>query len=87
MRDLVITPFGDDHLVLFPGRPGAVRLPPGHYAQLAQSPGSSPCPDWLASIVQAHWQHDVHGLSLADIATIPVVSQCAPRDVIADTVA
>ena len=53
MRDLIITPFGDDRLVLFPGRPGAVRLPPGHYAQLAQSAGTSLCPDWLADVILA----------------------------------
>ena len=70
MRDLVITPFGDDHLVLFPGHPGALRLPAARYQELLDTRPEDPCPAWLADAVRHHWQHDVHGLPIAAAAVI-----------------
>jgi organic radical activating enzyme len=70
MHDLVITPFLDDRLVLCPGRPGALRLPRGWYQELLDADSQDACPSWLADAVQRYWQRDVHGLPLADVATI-----------------
>lgn len=71
MRELIVTPFLNDYLVLRPGSPGALRLPPGKYQELARAGAAGkPCPLWLVDAVREHWQRDITEVPLADLAII-----------------
>jgi MoaA/NifB/PqqE/SkfB family radical SAM enzyme len=71
MRVLVVAPFLDGYLVLCPGRPGAVRLPQGQYRELLNAAESrESCPRWLADAVQRHWERDIGGRPLAEVAVV-----------------
>jgi hypothetical protein len=71
MRDLIVTPFLDEYLVLCPGRPGALRLPCGQYSELLETAELlGPCPCWLADTTMRYWQRDVRNRPLAEVAIV-----------------
>ena len=71
MHELIITPFLTDYLVLRPGSPGALRLPAGRYRELSRlHAAGAACPAWLAEQVARHWQRDITGRPLGELAII-----------------
>jgi MoaA/NifB/PqqE/SkfB family radical SAM enzyme len=71
MHDLIIAPFLSNYVVLRPGSPGALRLPRQQYDELTQGQAAGQrCPPWLADAVARHWNRDVAGRPMNELAII-----------------
>ncbi|MDO0914047.1 radical SAM protein [Streptomyces sp. DT2A-34] len=71
MHDLIASPFQDDHLVLRPGSPKALKIPRLKFVQLkAAVSGGEPVPVWLADAVRRSWKIDLAGRPAAGTVLI-----------------
>jgi uncharacterized Fe-S cluster-containing radical SAM superfamily protein len=72
MHSLIATPFLDEgFLVLKPGSEQGMRIPPGHYQQLAElSVHNTLTPDWLVTAASDRWGLHLHGRPINDVLTL-----------------
>ncbi|WP_208036743.1 radical SAM protein [Streptomyces cyanogenus] len=64
---LIASPFLDGHLVVRPGSTSALRIPAGHFTELAAaSESQQPAPPWLRAAVLQRWGLEMPGGPLAD---------------------
>jgi MoaA/NifB/PqqE/SkfB family radical SAM enzyme len=70
IHELIVSPFLDNHLVLRPGQPNAIKIPRGSYAQLQSAGPGEFCPKWFADAVLKSWGVDISGQPLRDIAIV-----------------
>ncbi|MCX5250627.1 radical SAM protein [Streptomyces sp. NBC_00201] len=71
MHDLIAAPFQDDHLVLRPGSPKALKIPPVKFAELKAAVSSGDMiPTWLSDAAGRAWRIDVAGRTAAETVLV-----------------
>lgn len=58
-HQLIASPYPDGHVVVSPGREGAIRIDVGKYAELRDATPTVPVPGWLVAAARAQWGLDV----------------------------
>jgi len=58
-HQLIASPYPEGHVVVRPGRDGAVRIGADRYAELRDAPADALVPVWLADPVRAGWGTDL----------------------------
>ncbi|MCJ1677583.1 radical SAM protein [Streptomyces sp. APSN-46.1] len=66
MHDLIAAPYEDEHLLLRPDSPRAVKIPYAKYAELQRAMAAAdPVPGWLADVARRAWGFDLTGRPVA----------------------
>ncbi|MGH3923368.1 MAG: radical SAM protein [Pseudonocardiaceae bacterium] len=62
LHELIASPFLDDYLVLRPGSPRGLKIPPRKHLELEQAATADDvCPAWLVDAVRHSWNLDIAG--------------------------
>ena len=69
-HQLIASPYPEGHVVVRPGRDGAVRIGAARYAELRDAPAGAPVPSWLAGPVRAGWGADLTGRLIRDAVLV-----------------
>jgi MoaA/NifB/PqqE/SkfB family radical SAM enzyme len=67
---LIASPYPEGHVVVHPGRDGAVRIGAARYAQLRDGAREDRVPDWLISAVRAGWGTNLTGTRIRDTVLV-----------------
>lgn len=70
MRELIVSPFLNDYLILRSGSAQGMKIPRHRYLELTGTTDADPCPTWLVDAVRRRWGLDVDGQPVSKVAVI-----------------
>jgi molybdenum cofactor biosynthesis enzyme MoaA len=69
-HQLIASPYPEGHVVVRPGRDGAIRIGTTRYAELRDAPAGMPVPAWLANSARSGWGMDIAGRTCRDVVLV-----------------